>query len=232
MAQSNKKLVKSKSGYRMVFVDDKIASPFMMQEPQWIPDNACTHCQNFECQRKFDFLKRKHHCRRCGKCFCDTCCSQQIALPRMCFIDPVRHCGDCYDITKKENEFFDKHIRTLQSGGHFRLHNSDSNIMPIGAFKCQLSNDERFLEFVNVTGQENIALEKIESVQIAAAEIDLQGNHVGTGIAIRYANSVDNTVLLKMEVEENSDRKQSMSWVAAMQKAFKLIYESRTSNSA
>ena len=39
MATTEKKLVRSKSGLRMVTVDDEEASPFLLLEPEWIPDN-------------------------------------------------------------------------------------------------------------------------------------------------------------------------------------------------
>jgi hypothetical protein len=39
MATTQKKLVRSKSGLRMVTVDDEEASPFLLLEPEWIPDN-------------------------------------------------------------------------------------------------------------------------------------------------------------------------------------------------
>ena len=34
-----KKLIKSKSGLRIVVTNDKYKSPFILCEPQWIPDN-------------------------------------------------------------------------------------------------------------------------------------------------------------------------------------------------
>ena len=39
MADAGKKLVRSKSGLRMVSVEDKDTSPFQLDEPPWIPDN-------------------------------------------------------------------------------------------------------------------------------------------------------------------------------------------------
>ena len=39
MANSGKKLVRSKSGLRMVSVEEKDTSPFQLEEPPWIPDN-------------------------------------------------------------------------------------------------------------------------------------------------------------------------------------------------
>ena len=37
---SDKKLVRSKSGLRMVAVNDALTSPLMLCEPPWVPDNA------------------------------------------------------------------------------------------------------------------------------------------------------------------------------------------------
>jgi hypothetical protein len=34
-----KKLIKSKSGLRIVVTNDKYRSPFLLCEPQWIPDS-------------------------------------------------------------------------------------------------------------------------------------------------------------------------------------------------
>ncbi|XP_059541649.1 zinc finger FYVE domain-containing protein 21 isoform X3 [Myotis daubentonii] len=108
-----KKLVRSPSGLRMVPEHRAFGSPFGLEEPQWVPDKECPRCM--QCDAKFDFLTRKHHCRRCGKCFCDKCCGQKVALPRMCFVDPVRQCAACALVSRKEAEFFDKQLRVLLS---------------------------------------------------------------------------------------------------------------------
>jgi len=34
----------------------------------------------------------------------------------MCFVDPVRQCESCADISRKENEFFDKELKMLTAG--------------------------------------------------------------------------------------------------------------------
>ncbi|CAL1527548.1 unnamed protein product [Lymnaea stagnalis] len=227
MATSEKILVKSKSGLRMLCVDEKLASPFTLEEPPW--SEECSFCENVDCKLKFDILKRKHHCRRCGKCFCNTCCNNMITLHRMGFIDPVRHCRSCFNITKKENEFFEKHIKTLTFGGHFRRHPDDSSdVLPGGSFTCTLSSDQRYIHLES-DGEtiEKIFIDKIESVQLAAATVDQLGNRMATGIAIRYTKSVDNSVMLKMDVDDGIHRMPSMFWVAALQKAFMLVHESR-----
>lgn len=58
----------------------------------------------------------QHHCRRCGKCFCHKCSSMKVHLQRMLFVDPVRHCAGCYNISSKEAEFFEKHVKNLMAG--------------------------------------------------------------------------------------------------------------------
>ncbi len=37
----------------------------------WIPNNKITKC--FKCRTEFGFLVRKHHCRVCGRIFCNDC---------------------------------------------------------------------------------------------------------------------------------------------------------------
>lgn len=61
-------------------------------------------------------LRPQHHCRRCGKCFCDKCCGQKVPLRRMCFVDPVRQCAECALVSHKEAEFYDKQLKVLLSG--------------------------------------------------------------------------------------------------------------------
>lgn len=39
-SNTEKKLVRSKSGLRMVPADEKVQSPFTLSEPEWTPDNA------------------------------------------------------------------------------------------------------------------------------------------------------------------------------------------------
>ena len=42
----------------------------------WMPDKACKDCS--ECGAKFSWFLRRHHCRICGRIFCNTCCSLTI----------------------------------------------------------------------------------------------------------------------------------------------------------
>uniref|UniRef100_A0A9J8ACQ9 Zinc finger, FYVE domain containing 21 n=1 Tax=Cyprinus carpio carpio TaxID=630221 RepID=A0A9J8ACQ9_CYPCA len=135
-----KKLVRSPSGLRMLPENGAFNSPFSLDEPQWVPDKECPRCM--QCDTKFDFITRKHHCRRCGRCFCDKCCSQKVALPRMCFVDPVRQCAECSLISQKEVEFYDKQLKVLTAGGTFlvRVDSSEKSETMV----CRLSNNHRY----------------------------------------------------------------------------------------
>ena len=42
----------------------------------WASDDACRHCYN--CSTKFTTFYRKHHCRFCGRIFCDPCSKFRI----------------------------------------------------------------------------------------------------------------------------------------------------------
>ncbi|KAJ8655477.1 hypothetical protein O0I10_008763 [Lichtheimia ornata] len=45
----------------------------------WEADRHASECRR--CNRRFNFLVRRHHCRRCGLVVCDRCSSHRIRLP-------------------------------------------------------------------------------------------------------------------------------------------------------
>ncbi|XP_031791244.1 lateral signaling target protein 2 homolog isoform X5 [Piliocolobus tephrosceles] len=62
--------------------------------PEWVPDEACGFCM--ACKAPFTVIRRKHHCRSCGKIFCSRCSSHSAPLPRYGQVKPVRVCTHCY----------------------------------------------------------------------------------------------------------------------------------------
>ncbi|NWS34781.1 ZFY16 protein, partial [Polioptila caerulea] len=70
--------------------------------PLWVPDSEAPNCMN--CQAKFTFTKRRHHCRACGKVFCGSCCKRKCKLQYM--EKEARVCTGCYDDINKGKEFF------------------------------------------------------------------------------------------------------------------------------
>lgn len=76
--------------------------------PTWQSDADVQSCP--DCQRRFTFFVRKHHCRRCGQIRCDRCSTHRVHLspaelvidpgvPEMLFAEsagPTRVCNACY----------------------------------------------------------------------------------------------------------------------------------------
>ncbi|XP_029569198.1 zinc finger FYVE domain-containing protein 21 isoform X3 [Salmo trutta] len=216
-----KKLVRSPGGLRMVPENGAFNSPFYLDEPQWVPDKECPSCM--QCDKKYDFLTRKHHCRRCGRCFCDKCCSK-VALPRMCFVDPVRQCGECSLVSQKEMEFYDKQLKVLMGGGSF--------IVTLGTSKtsetmmCRLSNNHRYLFFDGESHFE-VELSRISSMQVLTEESTPEGgNSRASGMLLHYKPTGSQDPQ-QSRMEAADDKKAASSWLAAMHKAAKLLYEAR-----
>ncbi|XP_058018793.1 zinc finger FYVE domain-containing protein 21 isoform X2 [Ahaetulla prasina] len=239
-----KKLIRSPSGLRMVPESRAAQSPFGLEEPPWVPDKECPRCM--QCNTKFDFITRKHHCRRCGKCFCDKCCSKKVPLPRMYFVDPVRQCAECALISQKEMEFYDRQLKVLMNGATFFVTPGTSEKREM--MVCRLSNNQRYL-FLDGESHYEIEISHISTVQILTegftpGENDIHtytcllesehimegGNTRATGMLLQYkAPGSDELKQIKFAAGEDfsSNKKLSATWLAAMHKAAKLLYESR-----
>lgn len=50
-----------------------------MSLQQWVNEKDVTHCH--DCQVQFSFFVRKHHCRLCGRVFCDNCTQSRRKIP-------------------------------------------------------------------------------------------------------------------------------------------------------
>ena len=55
-------------------MSDEYRTFFFQQRAEWLPDAAAAACQ--ACQAVFTLTRRKHHCRNCGRIFCDACSAQ------------------------------------------------------------------------------------------------------------------------------------------------------------
>ncbi|XP_052595062.1 zinc finger FYVE domain-containing protein 21 isoform X5 [Peromyscus californicus insignis] len=229
-----KKLVRSPSGLRMVPEHRAFGSPFGLEEPQWVPDKECPRCM--QCDAKFDFITRKHHCRRCGKCFCDRCCSQKVPLRRMCFVDPVRQCAECALVSHREAEFYDKQLKVLLSGATFLVTFGDSEKPE--TMVCRLSNNQRCL-ILDGDSHHEIEIAHVCTVQILTegftpGEKDIhtytsllgslpasEGSTRATGMSLQYTvPGAEAAAQLKLMAGEdaNGSKRQAAAWLAAMHK--------------
>ncbi|XP_039533853.1 zinc finger FYVE domain-containing protein 16 isoform X2 [Pimephales promelas] len=78
------------------------------KQPPWVPDSEAPNCMN--CEQKFTFTKRRHHCRACGKVYCAGCCNRKCRLK---YLDKeARVCVICHVTIQRE-------IETHQTRQHF-----------------------------------------------------------------------------------------------------------------
>ncbi|KAJ1853270.1 Vacuolar protein-sorting-associated protein 27 [Coemansia sp. RSA 1822] len=64
--------------------------------PEWEDSPVCQRCRT-----TFTFTNRKHHCRNCGKCYCNDCSSNNAPIPKFAIYESVRVCHGCYLRLKK-----------------------------------------------------------------------------------------------------------------------------------
>lgn len=78
----------------------------------WEEDADVEQCQGCNCE--FSILNRRHHCRRCGDVFCNSCSSQRAKLLLYSLTDPARVCDKCFMEAPSENLFVDNHLPRLR----------------------------------------------------------------------------------------------------------------------
>ncbi|KAI6235225.1 hypothetical protein M3Y95_00029000 [Aphelenchoides besseyi] len=61
---------------------------------EWVPDSDCENC--VACGSSFTFIRRRHHCRNCGRIFCYRCSANALSIPELGYDRPVRVCNVCY----------------------------------------------------------------------------------------------------------------------------------------
>ncbi|OWF37808.1 uncharacterized protein LOC110467014 [Mizuhopecten yessoensis] len=69
---------------------------FILVKPSWVADDAVSFC--VLCNNKFNQLRRKHHCRQCGRVLCGKCCNEKVLLPQLGICQPERVCDSCLPV--------------------------------------------------------------------------------------------------------------------------------------
>lgn len=89
MSKDGKKIeVEDDDGEARIVVDGFDAAP-------WDPDSMHAECH--DCKKQFTTTNRRHHCRNCGKVFCNTCTVKRTFLPKFGFTKKkVRVCEKCF----------------------------------------------------------------------------------------------------------------------------------------
>eukprot|EP00005_Dracoamoeba_jomungandri_P005245 CAMPEP_0174250658 /NCGR_PEP_ID=MMETSP0439-20130205/765_1 /TAXON_ID=0 /ORGANISM="Stereomyxa ramosa, Strain Chinc5" /LENGTH=467 /DNA_ID=CAMNT_0015330789 /DNA_START=121 /DNA_END=1521 /DNA_ORIENTATION=+ len=61
---------------------------------KWTPDKDVMNCQY--CNLLFTLIRRRHHCRGCGKIFCSECAFKRMAVSG--YTGPQRVCNPCFEM--------------------------------------------------------------------------------------------------------------------------------------
>lgn len=61
---------------------------------RWVPDSDCEQCT--ACGTAFTLVRRRHHCRNCGRIFCSRCSANSLPLPDLGYDRKVRVCNLCF----------------------------------------------------------------------------------------------------------------------------------------
>ncbi|KAI8914777.1 hypothetical protein DFJ77DRAFT_463294 [Powellomyces hirtus] len=70
--------------------------------PVWMPDDSTNCCML--CSQEFTMIKRKHHCRACGKIVCYACSDKHFLIPGLHKDTPARACDPCYERISREGK--------------------------------------------------------------------------------------------------------------------------------
>ncbi|EKE39392.1 hypothetical protein ENUP19_0294G0020 [Entamoeba nuttalli] len=77
--------------------------------PVFKPDNEALNCEL--CHIDFTFVRRRHHCRACGRCICGECSKWKMPIPPNNTLERV--CAKCFDLYNK-NRLKQKDISTRE----------------------------------------------------------------------------------------------------------------------
>lgn len=104
---------------------DKVAPAY------WTPNSEILEC--FACKKEFTTDKKKHHCRGCGKGFCDKCSAKRRIIPWWSLYDKVRVCDPCFekDIIE-EPKIPEQFLRGLPENRINEVNNSNSSLAALG----------------------------------------------------------------------------------------------------
>lgn len=86
---------------------------------KWVNDDAVTSCYNCACE--FSFIKRKHHCRLCGRIFCNNCSDFWQKIPKISNV-PTK----IFSIKNIYNNYFYREKERLCINCNLQIHNQET----------------------------------------------------------------------------------------------------------
>nr|KAI8739629.1 FYVE; RhoGEF and PH domain-containing protein 5-like isoform X2 [Biomphalaria glabrata] len=103
--------------------------------PVWIPDDAATMCML--CQSTFNMVRRRHHCRSCGKLICKSCCKKAPLEYKKMKIDRV--CVLCFDVIVNKRGATETSSVVDKKKGVLQVKASDPGLL-CGYMHCSTDN--------------------------------------------------------------------------------------------
>ncbi|XP_013872882.1 pleckstrin homology domain-containing family F member 2 [Austrofundulus limnaeus] len=97
-------------------LEDKDVKPSANYAMSWIPDKAAQKCMR--CLKKFSYINRKHHCRKCGFVVCNECSRKREFIKYINSNHEVRICKVCYEIDEDDKDKDSSRQRGDSSGMH------------------------------------------------------------------------------------------------------------------
>ena len=126
---------------------------FELRNPDGIWENGNQIC--FSCERQFTFVKRRHHCRSCGKEVCATCSALKMEGTRACIF--------CFVTSKKDVMAMVKNASKTTSPSS--ANNSSSNI-----------NRDYETDVSNLSGRETLESFVINQSIVSMSDINDDNN--------------------------------------------------------
>ena len=91
--------------------------------PLWYPDSFSQYCMGSNCDVKFNFFNRRHHCRHCGKLVCSKCSPDKLPMRNIYHKagdnlnknknEKVRVCNSCKDLHNREIVYKQNHRKSV-----------------------------------------------------------------------------------------------------------------------
>ena len=96
---------------------------------EWVLDKTTNKCS--DCNINFNIIKRKHHCRNCGKIFCNNCSKNRIIIPNSTYTNKERVCVNCYNILQKKELINEKTNINDEKTNNDEIYLLQNNILSI-----------------------------------------------------------------------------------------------------
>jgi len=140
----------------------------------WIPDSETDKCML--CGDRFTALRRRHHCRSCGKLMCNACTTARTSLPQLGYDaeDLQRVCTYCYSVIKTQAEPLEAKVQLLYEQLHLmEFEQIDWKLVQrLAKINSQADDIQRYFKSANTARQ--LARILFDAVADMASSLDVE----------------------------------------------------------